>query len=72
MKTYWLVGRDDYDKPLPDFRELSAEDHPPPKLLGVTGKTSYSPTLMNIPNTPDNRKTSVNDIAMKIDEMPST
>lgn len=72
MKTYWLVGREDYNKPLPDFSVLSVEDNPPPRLLPpATGKTGYSSTLMRASDTPESRKTSVNDIAMKIDEMPS-
>jgi len=72
MQTYWLVGTDDYHKPLPDFRALSAEDSPPPRLLSpVTGKTEYSSTLTVAGDTPDSRKTSVNDIAMNIDDVPS-
>ena len=71
MQTYWLVGRGDYHKPLPDFRALSAEDSPPPRLLGpAPGKTGSSSTL-TVGDTPDSRKTSVNDIAMNIDDVPS-
>ena len=36
IKSYWLYNRDDYTRPLPDFREQTVDDIPPPQLLPVT------------------------------------
>ena len=40
MTTYWLLGKDSYDRPLPDYNQVFGTDNPQPKKLAATvGKT---------------------------------
>lgn len=36
MRTYWLYGKENYDKELPDFSKLTADDLPRPFNLPIT------------------------------------
>ena len=43
INTYWLLGRTDYKKELPDFDEIfGADDPPPPRLPPTQGKNPVS------------------------------
>ena len=49
MNTYWLIGREGYEKPLPDYQAMLNQDNPAPTFLPFT--TGRSQTRAPRPST---------------------
>ena len=46
MNTYWLLGKENYDKPLPNFDQQFKNDQPPPKRLPPTSGKPANPKVI--------------------------
>ena len=80
MNTYWVVGRQGYSKPLPDFDDLSKEDEPrprktsqclirPQKFHKISQESGFSETMI-LEDSLDNTNNVNNNVSTAFEEHP--